>query len=732
MERRNFFKILSTASAGAVATSCGTSTDALIPLLVPEQDLIPGVEYWHPSVCTACPSGCGVLARVMDGERIIERISVERSTAGKTEKLRQRLAAIKKLEGNPLDHVSGGRLCARGQASVQSLYNPDRLRGPMKRSGVRGEATFQPISWKEAIAEASDQLLKIKAEAADRIAIVTGPGANTRTLALRGFAKAIGAPEPVVCSVASWAAERKAAELALNWQGLPFYDVTNARHILSVGADFLGGWISPVHYARQFGAFRQARTEIRGYLAHAESRLSITASAADQWLPLKPGSEAQFLAAVGRILLDLNLAPKASSVPAGVLAAFRSFDLAALIAATGIDERRLRQAVEQLGRSEGPLVLAGASSIHTNSVDAIIASHYVNMMLGNIGAPGGILPPAKAAIEPLTNPRFAEALSQARAIILDEANPLYTAPKSAHIKEALTKAGFVLSFATTLDDSAAWADLILPAHHSLEGELAVAPSTASRVSLAVGGAFVQPLYETQAVPATLAALAAGMNVTFQPATAKEIAEPLLPKDLPWETVVREGGFHADPGLPSVPAPKSKPAAKAVSSPATFSVNPAKFEGDGPFLLQPYLSPQLHDGSLSNLPWLQECPDPASSAVWSLPVEIDPVTAQKLGIASGDNVKLESATGSITVPAYIHPGAVPGVLSMALGGGHQHFGRYASGRGANPLEILALAHEPATGDLATGATRVRLTRIGPGKDLIQYSAEDKEERPHAHR
>ncbi len=727
MERRNFFKILSTASAGVVATGCGTDSDKLIPLLVPEQDLIPGVEYWHPSVCTSCPSGCGVVARVMDGERIIER-----TTAGKTEKLRQRLAAIKKLEGNPLDHVSGGRLCARGQAGVQSLYNPDRIRGPLKRSGVRGEATFQPISWKDAISEASDQLLKVKNEAADRIAIVTGPVASSRSNALRGFAKAIGAPEPLVCSVASHAAERKAAEIALNWQGIPFYDIANARHILSVGADFLGGWVSPVNYARQFGAFRQARMEVRGYLAHAESRLSITASAADQWLPLKPGSEAQFLGAVGRILLDLNLAPKAASLPPNVLAAFKALDLAAFIAATGIEERKLRLAVEQLGKSEGPLVLAGASTVHTNSVDAIVASHYVNMMLGNVGNPGGIQAPAKSPIEPLTNTKFAAALSQARAIVLDEANPLYTAPKAAHVREALTKAGFVLSFATTLDDSAAWADIILPAHHALEGEIAVAPAAAARVSLAIGGTFVQPLYETQPISNTLAELAGGMNVTFQPATVKEIAEPLLPKDLTWETVVREGGFHTDATPAAAPLTKSKPAPKAAAPTNAFALNAAKFEGDGPFLLQPYLSPQLHEGASSNLPWLQECPDPASSAVWSLPVEIDPVTAQKLGIATGDNVKLESASGSITAPAYIHPGAVPGVLSMAIGGGHTHFGRFASGRGANPLEILALATEPATGDLATGATRVRLTRVGPGKDLIQYSSEDKEERPHAHR
>ena len=134
MDRRNFFKILSTVSAGAAATSCGhQTTDALIPLLVSDRELIPGEQEFHPGVCTGCGAGCGTLVRVMRGERTITRNG---------EKVREAIAAIKKIEGNPLDPISGGRLCARGQAEVQSLYHPDRLRGPMQRSGNRGAAQF--------------------------------------------------------------------------------------------------------------------------------------------------------------------------------------------------------------------------------------------------------------------------------------------------------------------------------------------------------------------------------------------------------------------------------------------------------------------------------------------------------------------------------------------------------------------------------------------------------------
>jgi anaerobic selenocysteine-containing dehydrogenase len=153
---------------------------------------------------------------------------------------------------------------------------------------------------------------------------------------------------------------------------------------------------------------------------------------------------------------------------------------------------------------------------------------------------------------------------------------------------------------------------------------------------------------------------------------------------------------------------------------------AEFAGDAgqyPYQFQPYPSLQFHEGSGANLPWMQELPDPASSSIWGLPVEIDPKTAAALGVVSGDLVRVESPHGSLEAPAYVHPGAVPQVLSMAIGGGHTHYGRYASGRGANPLSILAPG---------LGGTRVKLARVGGRKDWIQFSTQDREERGFGHR
>jgi anaerobic selenocysteine-containing dehydrogenase len=705
MDRRDFFRILSATSAGALGSSCGKKADALIPLLVPEEEIAPGEELWVPAVCTECSAGCGTLLRIMEGERTIELDG---------EKIRQRIAAIKKVEGNPLDPVSGGHLCARGQATVQSLYHPERLRGPMKRSGERGKAQFAAVSWDEAIGLAAERIAKVRADDPGRIAAFRGPQIGIRAMALERFTRAMGSPSPVACSPVDFAVERKAAGMVFGWTGLPVYDLASAHHVLGVGADFLGGWASPVYYNRQYGAFRQGRQTVRGRLAHAESRLSLTASSADRWLPLRPGTEPQFLAAVGRMLLDLGLARDRTHG-----AAFASVDPEAMLASCGLNSRRVAEVVRELGESTAPLVIAGASIVQSNSLAAVMASHYVNLMLGNVGKTGGVLPPAVSpAPEQWT---VADALQRAGAVLIDGANPAYTLPPSSGVLDALARAEIVVGFSAFVDDTAAWCDLLLPAHHGFESEMAAVPAVSPQLAVAVARPFVKPLYDTRAPEQTLSEIARRMNVDYRPAALAD----LLPEGVPVEDAARQGGWWGE----KPPESTVRPVPVAVAlSPASFAGDPTQY----PFLFQPYPSLQFQDGSGSNLPWLQELPDPASSSIWGLPVEIDARTAAKLSVGTGDAVRVESPHGWFEAPAYVHPGAVPGVVSMAIGDGHLNYGRYASGRGANPISILAPAWEPATGALVLGGTRVRLSRAASRRSWTQFAAPDREERGSEHR
>jgi anaerobic selenocysteine-containing dehydrogenase len=513
---------------------------------------------------------------------------------------------------------------------------------------------------------------------------------SARSQALSTFLTAIGAPPPLTASFDSFALEQKAAEMVLGWRAVPVYDIASARYVLSIGVDFLGGWVSPVYYARQFGQLRQGRPDIRGRLVHAESRMSLTAASADEWLPVRPGSAPQLVAALMRILLDGKLARHADALPAATRASIESADLPALIQTTGVDEKRLRRVAHELGESEGPLVMAGAPTPHSNSLDALVAAHYLNLMLGASVKQGGELGGQGTNIS--------QALQQAKILLLNSENPVYTMGASLADKE------FIVSFGSFIDDSSAYADVILPDHHSLEAEAAVvSPVT---LTVAVADQFVQPLYNTRPLSQTLSDLANKMNLTFAPQSVQDFASA--------------HSSHA-------PATSSGHIANLPLQLRTPQVTAASEQF--PFEFQPYLSLQYHDGRGANLPWMQELPDPVSSAMWDLPVEIDPKSAAKLNIASGDRVRITSPKGSLEAFAYVHPAALPGVVSMPIGQGHSHYGRYASGRGANPLSILVPAWEETTGLLITGGTRVHLERIGETSgELIQFSPIDREQGP----
>jgi anaerobic selenocysteine-containing dehydrogenase len=148
----------------------------------------------------------------MQAERVIE-------VAG--EKVRQPIAAIKKIEGNPLDPVSGGRLCARGQAAVQGLYHPDRLLGPRKHAGERGSGQFEAISWDEAMGQAGETLAKAVADNPRGIVYVTRPQTGTRSATVARFLEAVGAAPAITVGLGDFGVERRAAAAVFGWDGLP-------------------------------------------------------------------------------------------------------------------------------------------------------------------------------------------------------------------------------------------------------------------------------------------------------------------------------------------------------------------------------------------------------------------------------------------------------------------------------------------------------------------------------
>lgn len=176
--RRQFLKIVGLTCTTAVVSCSRESARRLIPYITPPEDIIPGEATWYATTCRECPAGCGVLAKNRDG-RII------------------------KVEGNPIHPVSAGRLCVRGQASLQGLYNPDRFRGPLKRNS---QGSLEPIPWNQAEDTLVQNLLQITGQArGERIAFPTDLKTGTlRDLMVRWLLE-MDSRRLVMTAVSGWA-----------------------------------------------------------------------------------------------------------------------------------------------------------------------------------------------------------------------------------------------------------------------------------------------------------------------------------------------------------------------------------------------------------------------------------------------------------------------------------------------------------------------------------------------
>jgi anaerobic selenocysteine-containing dehydrogenase len=303
------------------------------------------------------------------------------------------------------------------------------------------------------------------------------------------------------------------------------------------------------------------------------------------------------------------------------------------------------------------------------------------------------------------------------------------------VRDAVLKVPFVVSFGSFLDDTSVLADLILPDHAFLESWTDARPESGAAIALTtVAGPVMKPLYQTRSTPDVLLDVAKKLKQPIKPELAWASFDQMLQASIGedgWATATKQGWVEIK-GKGQGGERKGQVAeAKGQSNIAREAV----FDGDAaqyPFHFLPYASQAFLDGSLAHLPWLQEMPDPMSTAMWSSWVEINPQTAGRLGIGDGDVVEIASAHGTVRAPALISPGIAPDVLAMPAGQGHETFTRYASGRGSNPMKVLGPSVEQVTGALAWAATRVKLTRIGdPDGTLIRFAG-SLTEAEHTHR
>jgi anaerobic selenocysteine-containing dehydrogenase len=253
--------------------------------------------------------------------------------------------------------------------------------------------------------------------------------------------------------------------------------------------------------------------------------------------------------------------------------------------------------------------------------------------------------------------------------------------------------------------------------------------------LNAAGPVMRPLYQTRSTPDVIIEVAGKLKnpVSLPWKSYDEMLKASFDRvnaDA-WSSVEKQGGWW-DASDAGARAPQAGARSSAAGRPPAFGA--PIFDGDEttyPFHFLPYQSQTLNDGTVAHLPWLQEMPDPMTSAMWSSWVELNPQTAEKLKIEQGDLVEVTSTQGSVRAPAMISPGIAPDVVGMPVGQGHETFTRFASKRGVNPIAILAPVTEPETGSLAWAATRVRIARVGDADGSLIMFAGEMREQPHEH-
>jgi anaerobic selenocysteine-containing dehydrogenase len=729
IDRRDFVKLIGAGSVGAgagfmLAETIKHPVEHLIPYAVPPEDFSAGIATWYNSVCTMCAAGCGISVRTREGR-------------------------AKKIEGNPSHPVNQGKLCAIGQAGLQVLYNPDRLTGPLM-SAARGSGSFTPVTWEEGLAKVNARLGTLRASGQGESVCflsegVRGQLANVFEL----FMEQLGSDRLLHYDFNHPQTLYAANRHFFGEDTLPYYDLHNTRYLLSFGADYLGHWISPVHHGLGFGYSRQGRHDIRGRFVQIEPRMSLSGAAADEWIAATPGSEGVLaLGLAHHIVAEGHYHGVDRSAWAESLAPYSP---ASVAEQTDVPAATIKRLADTFAQTRPSLAIGGgAAGNYSNGTDNLMAVNALNYLVGNLGKSGGIIfnpPPATGQV---SHPRQAtyramlELAEDARqgkidVLIISNTNPLFTLPAAAGFEEALAAIPLIVSLSSFIDDTSTMADLILPSHSYLEswGDDIPEPGVGFPVGT-ISQPVVSPLYNTRATGDIILEIAHGLGFGNALPWAnmeecvkdgwRKIHERGAPQtgtedfDEFWRAVLQAGVW----GNSQRKASASFTLNKSVID--NIGVAPPEFAGSSdayPFVLHPYLSTALGDGRSANLPWMQEFPDPNTSVVWGSWAEINPATAGRLGLQEGDLVAVESPNGQITVPLFLYPGIRPDVIAVPIGQGHRNYGRYATNRGVNPIEILAPRMEAQTGSLAWGATRVKLTATGKRVKLVKTSGNPRE-------
>ena len=724
MNRRGFLRL---ATGGAVGATLVQAEACRTPLRHPKvvKDASPRVEI--PTTCDMCVNKCSLIAVVQGG-------------------------VVKKLNPNPENPKSRGMLCARGNAGIQQLYDPARIKHPMIRTGERGEGKWKVVSWDQALDFTAQKLTAVKEKYGPQ-GTLWSSSESFQEQFFRNLGQAFGSPNSVRHPTLCLASVNLA--YSLTFGTVPSFDVQSARYIIMSGANRLESFITP-----DTMDLVDSTTDRKAHLIYLDPRFTKTAAKADEWYPIRPGTDLAFILAMMNVIISENRYNKefVSTYCSGfeqLAEHVKQYTPDWASEETQIPAKDiLRIAREFSDAAPRAIYYAGRrSSWYRDDFSMRRGQAILNAIVGNWDRQGGMVPNAKVELGELmflpwddpTAPRVDEIdktfplaakgdgvyLRLRENVIAGQPypvkgwmvykqDPVSAIPDQEKTLQMLRQMEFVGVIDIQMSDTAWHADVILPESTYLERLDPVEMLGGIRPVVLYRQPVVKPLHDTKPLLEIVQGLAKRLNLSqyFDFTMEQWVAEQAkaLPMDLPLE-YMKKHGVYSPPQFPKYGTTLT-PNHRFVTKSGKIELFSQRLQEAGYDPLPVYHAPsQVPAGqfrlvlgrhaffthaSTTNYPWLNSFSP--ENTLW-----IHPKPADSLGLKDGEGVEVASGAGSICIKVRVTPKIRPDCVFMQHGFGKRSPWLRLANSGGSDAQLLETAWDKVSGGAAMHETFVKVRK-----------------------
>jgi molybdopterin-containing oxidoreductase family iron-sulfur binding subunit len=650
--RREFLRLMGASLALTTFGCVRRPAQKIIPYVKKPADITHGQINYYASSYVDGVEGLGLLVSTRDGRPI-------------------------SVHGNPEHPANRGAMSARAHAHILKLYDPDRFGGAKHnlQNATRTNRETVGVAWENLDKAVIPQLQK------GGVAVLTGSHYSPSTQAVMDeFAGAFDA-KFYKCDDVAYCSFTSAQKDSYGDQGMPDYRFDRAKMVVAINNDFLGTWLNPVRFTRDFMSRRKKGGEAFNKLVVFESLMSLTGSNADQRFRIRPSQTLDVIMALLNEIINVKKQSRYAGDD-GVQRVISSFskNIGELgFSVSEVAEELLKNAGESI------VVVGGLAAETENSVQLQVAANFLNAVLGNDGKT--ILSSGRHGSKGGSVGELLDALNskKVKTLIIHDFNPVYSLPPGSKFAEAMANVEMVIYTGDRNDETGKYADYVAMDHHQLEnwGDLQTIDG-----SLSIQQPTIQPMGDSRAFQESLIKWMKGAGKGSARTKNSETWYDYLHSN--WkENLAKTGGktfddYWVELLQNGVQEGAAGSGARSFSGGAMGNVKPSPRQSG--FELVLYQAVGIGDGKLANVPWLQEMPDPITKLVWDNYATFSLRDATQLKIKEGQYVQLTANGQKIEVPAHVQPGQADGVVGLAVGYGRKGAGRVADGVGVRAVQL----------------------------------------------